>query len=66
MPLSKSIIIPTYNRDEFLRKCLLSLVRQSYSQNEYEICSNVIPAGWRGILFLGEDQRLTGFYSDRI
>jgi glycosyltransferase involved in cell wall biosynthesis len=37
MPLSKSIIIPTYNRDNYLKECLLSLVEQNYSKDEYEI-----------------------------
>jgi len=32
-----SIIIPTLNRCQFLRLCLISLVKQSYPQNEYEI-----------------------------
>ena len=37
MLLSKSIIIPTLNRDKFLELCLLSLVQQNYSHDDYEI-----------------------------
>lgn len=37
MPSSKSIIIPTLNRDKFLKLCLLSLVKQNYHQDDYEI-----------------------------
>ena len=32
-----TVIIPTYNRDEFLQKCLLSLIQQNYFHDDYEI-----------------------------
>lgn len=32
-----SIIIPTFNRDHSLRRCVHSLVRQNFSTNQYEI-----------------------------
>lgn len=32
-----SIIIPTYNRDRYLKQCVLSLTQQSFYTDEYEI-----------------------------
>ena len=32
-----SIVIPTYSREEHLRKCLLSLAGQTYPQNKFEV-----------------------------
>jgi len=32
-----TVIIPTLNRDQFLQKCLISLIRQNHPQDEYEI-----------------------------
>ncbi len=32
-----SVIIPTLNRYQFLERCLISLIQQNYSQDDYEI-----------------------------
>lgn len=37
MDLNLTVIIPTYNRKEILRKCLEALFNQKYTQSEYEI-----------------------------
>ncbi len=36
-PAEISVIIPTYNRDDILKKCLLSLHEQDYPKNKYEV-----------------------------
>lgn len=37
MPIKVSIIIPTYNRPGLLKRCVLALLTQHFSENEYEI-----------------------------
>jgi len=37
MAFSLSVIIPTYNREDTLKKCLKALFKQTYSKSDYEI-----------------------------
>lgn len=59
-----SVIIPAYNREKFLKKCVDSVFRQSYPHFELIIVDDGSTDGTKGLISSYDDKRILYFYQD--
>lgn len=59
-----SVIIPVYNNEEYLEKCIGSIVNQTYKNLEVIVVSDNSPGDTKAVLGLFNDKRLKSIYLD--
>jgi glycosyltransferase involved in cell wall biosynthesis len=64
MNIKLSIIIPTYNRSEYLYQCIKSVLSNNYQNMEVLVSDNASQDNTKNVVFSFNDQRLQYFRND--